>query len=77
VTLLPEMTLKAGILNGTSLVARPFSTDVPARIIALVVRPTSAHRRDFDLLAEFIVARARERGSVAKPSRRTRHRRAG
>jgi LysR family hydrogen peroxide-inducible transcriptional activator len=77
VTLLPEMTLKAGILNGTSLVARPFSTDVPARTIALVARPTSAHRRDFDLLAEFIVARARERGSVVKPSRRTPQRRVG
>jgi LysR family hydrogen peroxide-inducible transcriptional activator len=54
-TLLPEMTLKAGILNGTQLVARPFSTQVPARTIALVARPTSAHRRDFDLLAEAVV----------------------
>src|SRR5262245_10332155 len=41
-TLLPEMTLKAGILNGTGLVARPFSTHVPARTIALVARPTTA-----------------------------------
>ena len=69
VTLLPEMTLKAGILNGTSLVARPFSSQVPARDIALATRPTSAHRRDFDLLAEFIVARARETGVAKAPSR--------
>jgi len=69
VTLLPEMTLKAGILNGTSLVARPFSSQVPARDIALATRPTSAHRRDFDLLAEFIVARAREKSVARKPSR--------
>ena len=55
VTLLPEMTLKAGILNGTKLVARPFSTQVPSRTIALVARATSAHRRDFDLLADFVV----------------------
>ena len=69
VTLLREMTLKAGILNGTSLVARPFSSQVPARDIALATRPTSAHRRDFDLLAEFIVARARETGVAKAPSR--------
>jgi LysR family hydrogen peroxide-inducible transcriptional activator len=74
VTLLPEMTLKAGILNGTSLVARPFAVDVPARTIALAARPTSAHRRDFELLAEFIVARARQAASVRLPSRRPRRR---
>jgi LysR family transcriptional regulator, hydrogen peroxide-inducible genes activator len=71
VTLLPEMTLKAGILNGTSLVARPFSSDVPARTIALAARPTSAHRRDFELLAEFILTRLRSlRGPI--PPRRAR-----
>ena len=58
-TLLPEMTLKAGILNGTDLVARPFSTQVPARTIALVARPTSAHRRDFDLLADLVIEQSR------------------
>ncbi len=71
VTLLPEMTLKAGILNGTSLVARPFAADVPARTIALAIRPTSAHRRDFELLAEFILARARHTGTPRRPSRRS------
>jgi len=70
VTLLPEMTLKAGILNGTGLVARPFSTDVPARTIALVARAASAHRRDFDLLAEFIVEQVRRMGATRAPSRR-------
>jgi LysR family hydrogen peroxide-inducible transcriptional activator len=69
VTLLPEMTLKAGLLNGTSLVARPFATDVPARSIALVARPTSAQRRNFDLLAELIVARAQKAGPRV-PTRR-------
>jgi LysR family transcriptional regulator, hydrogen peroxide-inducible genes activator len=58
-TLLPEMTLKAGILNRTDLVARPFSTQVPARTIALVARPTTAHRRDFDLFADLIVELSR------------------
>jgi LysR family hydrogen peroxide-inducible transcriptional activator len=69
-TLLPEMTLKAGILNGTTLVARPFSTHVPARTIALVARATSAHRRDFDLLAELITELARRATRTA--SRRPR-----
>jgi LysR family hydrogen peroxide-inducible transcriptional activator len=64
-TLLPEMTLKAGILDGTGLVARPFSTQVPARTIALVARPTSAHRRDFDLLADFIAEHAQPRTRTA------------
>ena len=69
VTLLPEMTLKSGILNGTSLVARPFSTEVPARTIALATRPTSAHRRDFEVLAEFILARLRESAKPLPPRR--------
>jgi hypothetical protein len=59
----------AGILNGTSLVARPFSSDVPARTIALTARPTSAHRRDFDLLAEFILTRLRETAKPMPPRR--------
>ena len=61
VTLLPEMTLKAGILNGTSLVARPFATQVPARTIALVSRPSGAHGRNVALLAELIVEEAAPR----------------
>jgi LysR family hydrogen peroxide-inducible transcriptional activator len=69
VTLLPEMTLKAGILNGTALVARPFSTDVPSRTIALAARQTSAHRRDFELLAEFILARLRQSAGPLPPRR--------
>ena len=69
-TLLPEMTLEAGILNGTTLVARPFSTQVPARTIALVARATSAHRRDFELLAELITELARRATRTA--SRRPR-----
>lgn len=75
VTLLPEMTLKAGILNGTSLIARPFAAEVPSRTIALAARPTSAHRRDFDLLAEFITGLARQAAAVRLPSRRIRRQR--
>jgi LysR family transcriptional regulator, hydrogen peroxide-inducible genes activator len=65
-TLLPEMTLHGGILKGTHLVSRPFTTHVPSRTVALVARPSSARRTDFDLLADFIVdfeQRMRERRS--------------
>ncbi|HUF73994.1 MAG TPA: hydrogen peroxide-inducible genes activator, partial [Gammaproteobacteria bacterium] len=56
VTLLPEITLNAGILKGTQLIARPFVPTAPSRMLALVARRTSPHRRDADLLAEFIIA---------------------
>ncbi len=55
VTLLPEMTLNGGILKGTHLISRPFASHVPSRTVALVARPSSARRADFDLLADFII----------------------
>jgi LysR family hydrogen peroxide-inducible transcriptional activator len=72
VTLLPEMTLKAGILNGTALVARPFATKVPARRIALVSRPAGARRREVELLADFIVEQGAPRLKAGIPSMRRR-----
>lgn len=59
VTLLPEITLKAGILKGTQLTARPFTSPVPSRTLALAARHTSPRKRDADLLAEFILKRYR------------------
>jgi LysR family hydrogen peroxide-inducible transcriptional activator len=61
VTLLPEITLKAGILKGSRLIARPFSAPAPSRTLALVARSTSPHRRDADLIADCIVARRAHR----------------
>jgi LysR family hydrogen peroxide-inducible transcriptional activator len=55
VTLLPRITLDAGILKGTRLVARPFASPAPSRMLALVARRTSPRLRDADLLAEFLV----------------------
>jgi LysR family hydrogen peroxide-inducible transcriptional activator len=72
VTLLPEMTLKAGILSGTSLVARPFAQRVPARTIALVSRGGGAHGRDADLLAAFIAEHAAPKQKAGVPSLRRR-----
>jgi len=51
VTLLPEMALKAGILKGTHLVARPFTTKAPMRTIVLVHRASSARGRECELVA--------------------------
>jgi LysR family hydrogen peroxide-inducible transcriptional activator len=69
VTLLPEITLKAGILNGTHLIARPFATHVPSRTIALVTRPSAARRADVDLLAKFFEDHARRSSRTKVPSR--------
>lgn len=51
-TLLPEMALNAGILNGTNVVARPMENDGAKREIALVWRKNSPRKADFELLAE-------------------------
>jgi LysR family hydrogen peroxide-inducible transcriptional activator len=70
VTLLPRITLDAGILEGTRLVARPLSSPAPSRTLALVTRRTSPRRRDADLLAGFLVEQHRRR--AAGPLRRRR-----
>jgi LysR family hydrogen peroxide-inducible transcriptional activator len=62
VTLLPGITLDAGILKGTRLVARPLSPPVPSRTLALVARRTSPRRPDADLLAEFLIEQRRRSG---------------
>jgi LysR family transcriptional regulator, hydrogen peroxide-inducible genes activator len=70
VTLLPGITLDAGILKGTGLVARPFSAPAPSRTLALVARRTSPRRRDADLLAEFLIEqRRRWERAGARPGR--------
>jgi LysR family hydrogen peroxide-inducible transcriptional activator len=60
VTLLPGITLAAGILKGTALVARPFARPAPSRTLALATRRTSPRRRDADLLADFVLAQHRQ-----------------
>lgn len=72
VTLVPEMTLKAGLLNGTSLVARPFATEVPARTIALVSRAGGAPDGEPELLARFIVEHVAPKSKPGLPSLRRR-----
>ncbi len=54
VTMLPEMALKAGILDHTGPTARPLDAANPARRIALVWRRASPREKDFHLLAEVL-----------------------
>jgi LysR family hydrogen peroxide-inducible transcriptional activator len=51
-TMLPEMALDAGILNGTDVVVRPLKSDTANREIALVWRKNSPRSDEFRLLAE-------------------------
>jgi LysR family transcriptional regulator, hydrogen peroxide-inducible genes activator len=60
VTLLPELTIKAGILKGTRLIARPFAAPAPSRTLALAARRTSPRLRDVRLLADFILEHRRK-----------------
>jgi len=62
VTLLPEIALKAGVLDHTSLVARPFSRNVPARTLALAGRPTSGRLADMEELGRLIEKQLLPRG---------------
>ncbi len=54
VTILPAMAIAAGILNQTSVEARPLEADHPDRTIALVCRRASPRDKDFELLSEVL-----------------------
>jgi len=54
VTMLPEMAIDAGILEGTDVEARPLDAVNPSRRIALVWRKASPREKDFRLLAEVL-----------------------
>jgi LysR family hydrogen peroxide-inducible transcriptional activator len=70
VTLLPRITLEAGILKGTRLVARPCSAPAPSRMLALVARRTSPRLRDAELLVEFLIERHGAASAGAPEARR-------
>ncbi|RSV41190.1 hydrogen peroxide-inducible genes activator [Sphingomonas sp. ABOLD] len=56
VTMLPEMAVDAGILEHTSVKARPLDSANASRNIALVWRKASPRERDFRLLADVLTA---------------------
>jgi LysR family transcriptional regulator, hydrogen peroxide-inducible genes activator len=51
VTLVPEIAIKAGALNGTTLVARPIGPKPPGRAIALVARSARSRLEEFAQIA--------------------------
>jgi LysR family transcriptional regulator, hydrogen peroxide-inducible genes activator len=51
-TLIPEMAVTAGLLNGTDVQARPLVAEHAAREIALIWRTNSPRREEFEMLAE-------------------------
>lgn len=56
VTMLPEMAIKAGILDHTDIAARPLDAENASRKIALVWRRASPREKDFRLLAQVLAA---------------------
>ncbi|SFP48102.1 hydrogen peroxide-inducible genes activator [Sphingomonas rubra] len=56
ITILPEMALEAGILDHTSLIARPLAAAEAVRHVALVWRRASPREGDFRLLADVLAA---------------------
>jgi LysR family transcriptional regulator, hydrogen peroxide-inducible genes activator len=54
VTMLPEMAVTAGILNGTQIIAQPLEAEFPSRTIALVWRRASPRAKEFQLLADVL-----------------------
>ena len=57
VTILPEMAIRAGILDGTGVEATPLAAANPSRDIALVWRRGSPREKDFRLLAQVLAER--------------------
>ena len=57
-TMVPEMAIDAGILEGTDIVARPLEADHAARQIALIWRRNSPREKEFRILAEALKAAA-------------------
>ena len=53
-TILPEMAIQAGILEHTSIVARPLAAEHAVRRVALVWRRASPREPDFRLMAELL-----------------------
>jgi LysR family hydrogen peroxide-inducible transcriptional activator len=57
IALLPEMAVRGGLLNGTSLVARPLAPPAPKRVIALLARSSTVHLEEFKVFSDFIQER--------------------
>lgn len=71
IALLPEMAVKGGLLNGSTLIARPLAPPTPKRVIALVARASTAHIKEFQALSESIEARFRSAPGTSRGARKS------
>ena len=71
IALLPEMAVKGGLLNGTTLIARPLAPPIPKRVIALVARASTAHIEEFKALSESIEARFKSTPRISRGARKS------
>ncbi len=60
IALLPEMAVRAGLLVGSSVIARPIGAPAPRRGIALVARASTARVEEFEVLATIAATLGRE-----------------
>jgi LysR family hydrogen peroxide-inducible transcriptional activator len=60
-TMVPEMALDAGLLEGTGVIARPLDAQHAARRIALIWRKASPREKEFRLLADALKLAREER----------------
>ena len=60
--LIPEMAMRAGLLNGSALIGRPLESPAPKRTVALLARPSTPLIREFDIIASDIIERQRQAG---------------
>jgi LysR family hydrogen peroxide-inducible transcriptional activator len=54
IALIPEMAIKAGLLNQTKLIARPLSAPAPKRTIAIIARQSTARLEEFNAFVKVI-----------------------
>jgi LysR family hydrogen peroxide-inducible transcriptional activator len=66
--LVPEVAIKAGLLNATRLVAKPLAPPAPTRILALVARHSTARSADFQALAACAIELHRRRHGAVTTS---------
>lgn len=67
VALLPEMAIRAGMLAGLSIIARPLAAPAPRRGIAMVARASTARGPEFEALAAIAASLAREPRARRRP----------
>lgn len=55
IALIPEMAMRSGLLNQTTLIGRPLAEPAPRRTIAIVARSSTVRISEFEMLAKTII----------------------